>query len=125
MQAGSTSEEPGREDAAVVDDQKIVGAEQVRQGLELKIFECPCLARKMQHARSAAVRQRLLGNQVIVQGEVEVRNQHSIHYKEHGLESTLLMAQETFLLQRATSRNHKSSRVFMTTNAQSAEGGVS
>ena len=85
VQPRASPKEPGGKNAAVVDHQKIATAEQVRQVGKFPIFKFTTfnligLAKKMEHARSATVGQRLLGNQFFIQMEIKVGNQHGCNY---------------------------------------------
>src|SRR5947209_10083909 len=76
MQSCAAAKQAGRKDAAVIDHQQIVWAKQIGELDEVAILIFPGCPAQMQHARGAAVGQRLLRNQLPGKMKVKIRNQH-------------------------------------------------
>jgi len=80
-QASAASIKAGRKDAAAVQYQQVAGAKQAGEISELPIYKITCGAREMQQSGTAAVHERLLGNQLFREVEIKVRNQHQLDYR--------------------------------------------
>ena len=73
----AAAEEPRREDASVVDDEEVAGAQQFRQRADIRVRNRAGGAVEMQQARAAAGRRRLLRDQFRGKVEVEVADIHA------------------------------------------------
>ena len=70
--------EPRRKDAGIVKDHQIAGPQQFGEVAEHAIGVAAAGALQVQHARSVAVRQRFLGDELVGKIKMEVRNQHDV-----------------------------------------------
>jgi hypothetical protein len=75
-QTGTASVKASRKDAATVQHQQVAGTKQAGKVSKYSIFKITRGAREMQQSGTTAVHERLLGNQIFREVEIEVRNQH-------------------------------------------------
>jgi hypothetical protein len=70
--------EPGGEDAGIVEDDEVTGAQQSREVAELAIGTVAASALQVQEAGTVASSERVLGDEIVGKVEVEIRNQHDV-----------------------------------------------
>src|SRR5262249_219974 len=73
-QTGPAAKESRRKNPAVVQDQEIVRAQEAGKVNELTVFKCAVRQAQVEHARGAALRERLLGNEFSGQKKIEFGN---------------------------------------------------
>ena len=72
------SEEPGRNDAGIVQDEQVSGAQKPRKITELRVSLLPGVAVQVQHSRRSPVLEGLLGDEIFWKMEVEIRDEHEM-----------------------------------------------
>src|SRR5262249_4095992 len=75
------TEETRGKDAAVVHHQQILSSQKIGEVNELLVGGVAVISAEVQHARSAAINQRLLRDQLFGKMKIEVGNQHSRDYR--------------------------------------------
>lgn len=74
--------EAGGKDAGVIENDNIVGAEEIGQIAKMAVMELAGIAMQVQHAGTVASGGRFLGDELFGKMEVEIGNQHGLRLQE-------------------------------------------